>query len=255
MDRSALVRGVSLPRVSHPRVSLPRVSLSGVSNVACTAARGCSRDSASCVRCDGRFRARRGAVISAKGNVAASNARLDLGCLDGECGHQFVLDPSDPAARAVEPDPSVVDLHAGGASARGVAGACAPRRRSPPHHDHDLFRSACYRRIVHAAAGADHAFGDIWPIAAGCKTPLARSLSHLETATSEGPAEGLVSLWKNEGKIRARRPVRGGLDGLDTLYDSHQEFSGLPLCLTLKIRSPESRRRLPIFVPYPSSTR
>jgi hypothetical protein len=66
---------------------------------------------------------------------------------------------------------------------------------------------------------------------------------------------GHVSLWKNEGKNRQPGGVRGGLNGLDTLYDSEQELTGFPLCLTLKIPSPESRRGLPIFVPYPSSTR
>jgi hypothetical protein len=64
-----------------------------------------------------------------------------------------------------------------------------------------------------------------------------------------------VSLWKNEGKKRWRESFRGGLKGPDTLYDSKPKLTGFPLCLTLKIRSPESRRGLPIFVPYPSSTR
>ena len=81
-------------------------------------------------------------------------------------------------------------------------------------------------------------------------------------AGSDGGFRGLgevavsrVSLWKNEGKKRWRESFRGGLKGPDTLYDSKPKLTGFPLCLTLKIRSPESRRGLPIFVPYPSSTR
>ena len=31
---------------------------------------------------------------------------------------------------------------------------------------------------------------------------------------------GRLSLWKNEGKNQWGKPVRGGLDGPDTLYDS-----------------------------------
>jgi hypothetical protein len=64
-----------------------------------------------------------------------------------------------------------------------------------------------------------------------------------------------VSIWKNEGKNRSPKPVKGGLKAPDTLYDSKQELTGFPLCLSLKIPSPESRRALPIFVPYPFSTR
>jgi hypothetical protein len=64
-----------------------------------------------------------------------------------------------------------------------------------------------------------------------------------------------VSLWKNERKNRSREPVKGGFQGPDELYDSHLKLTGIPPCLTLKIRSPESRRVPRIFVPYPSSTR
>jgi hypothetical protein len=64
-----------------------------------------------------------------------------------------------------------------------------------------------------------------------------------------------VSIWKNEGKNRSRGSVGGGMEAIDTLYDSHQELTGFPHCLTPKIHSRESRRRPRIFVRYPSSTR
>jgi hypothetical protein len=41
-----------------------------------------------------------------------------------------------------------------------------------------------------------------------------------------------VSLWKNEGKIGSGKPVKGGLDAPDTLYDSEPKLTGFPLCLT-----------------------
>jgi hypothetical protein len=44
-----------------------------------------------------------------------------------------------------------------------------------------------------------------------------------------------VSLWKNEGKNRSGRPVKGGLDAPDRLYDSEQKLTGFPPCLTVKI--------------------
>jgi hypothetical protein len=68
-------------------------------------------------------------------------------------------------------------------------------------------------------------------------------------------AADLLSHWKNEGKNPSRHPLRGGFEAPDTLYDSHLKLTGFSLCLTLKIPNPESRRGLPIFVPYPSSTR
>ena len=52
----------------------------------------------------------------------------------------FVLDPQIRAGRAVEPDPSAVDLHAGHAAARRVGGRTATVADQP---DHDLtFRGA-----------------------------------------------------------------------------------------------------------------
>src|SRR5450631_769932 len=135
---------------------------SGVSDVACTAV-GCrSGNPASCLRGDDRIRAWRGPVRRSEGNVASSHRRLDLGRPDGGSGGQFVLDPSDPAARSVEPDPPAVALYAGGASARCMDGAPSPGRRSSPHHDPDFFRGAGDRRAVYAAAGADHAQRRIW---------------------------------------------------------------------------------------------
>jgi hypothetical protein len=44
-----------------------------------------------------------------------------------------------------------------------------------------------------------------------------------------------VSLWKNEGKNRSARIVKGGLDAFDRLYDSKQKLTGFPPCLTVKI--------------------
>jgi hypothetical protein len=36
----------------------------------------------------------------------------------------------------------------------------------------------------------------------------------------EGGRTRLLSLWKNEGKIRFPGAVKGGLEAVDTLYDS-----------------------------------
>jgi hypothetical protein len=46
-----------------------------------------------------------GPVGGAEGNPASSHPRLDLGRPDAGRGHQFVLDPSDPAGGNLEPDP------------------------------------------------------------------------------------------------------------------------------------------------------
>jgi hypothetical protein len=81
------------------------------------------------------------------------------------------------------------------------------------------------------------------------EVPTAGSVALAKTAISR------VSLWKNEGKKGWRESFRGGLKGPDTLYDSKPKLTGFPLCLTLKIRSPESRRSPRTFVPYPSSMR
>jgi hypothetical protein len=69
---------------------------------------------------------------------------------------QLVLDPPAPAGRAMEPDPSVVDLHPGDASARRLEGAHAPGRRSPAHHDLPVFRRADRCRAVMLVPGRDH---------------------------------------------------------------------------------------------------
>ena len=42
--------------------------------------------------------------------------------------HQFILDPRDPPGRAIQPDPSAVDLHADHAGARGVVRPAAQGR-------------------------------------------------------------------------------------------------------------------------------
>jgi hypothetical protein len=171
---------------------------------------------------------------------------LDLGWPDAVGRGQLVLDPSDPAGRSLEPDPSAVDLHVDHGSARRMAGASPSGRRSPPHHDPDFLRRAGYRRAVHVASGADHA------------RRCVRSVATLARAVFGAVARGLacpVSLWKNEGKNRSLAPVKGGFGGPDELYDSQPKLTGFPPCLTLKIRSPESRRDPRIFVPYPSSTR
>jgi hypothetical protein len=86
---------------------------------------------------------------------------------------------------------------------------------------------------------------------AGLENGLREPGSRAAAKTAADP----VSLWKNEGKNRRHQPVRGGLEAPDALYDSHLKLTGFSLCLTLKIPGPESRRGLPIFVPYPSSTR
>src|SRR5439155_9849767 len=181
------------------------------------------------------------------------------------CRGQFILVPPNPTRRSVELDSPAVDLHAGGASNRGMDGAPSPFGRSPPHHDPDFLRCAGHRRAIHARPGADHAQRAVrflatlrelcWPFGVA---PTSRSGNSLQGPGSPAAAKAAadpVSLWKNEGKNRWPRLVRGGLEALDTLYDSDLELTGFPLCLTPKIPSPESRRGPRVFVPYPSSTR
>ena len=217
-----------------------------------------SARSASCLCGDGRLRARPDPVScrAEEGTIAASDHRLDLGRPDAGGGRQFVLDPPDQAAGPFEPDPSAVDFHAGDAPARRLAGASPRVVGSPPRHD---------RRFSPARWSSP-----------GCSRccrggSCTRSFSALERPASGGGFSGPVSKagfearaasrccpvshWKNEGKNPVSEPVKGGFQALDTLYDFDSELTGFPLCLTLKIRSPESRRRLPIFVPFPSSTR
>ncbi len=134
---------------------------------------------------------------------------------------------------------------------------------SSPHHD---FR---FSRVRWSSPGCSHYCRDgsctrsCLVIEKRCRN---RGVSGAETgAASEVPTTGsvaaqkspvgLVSLWKNEGKNHRRKSFRGGLEGPDTLYNSELKLTGFPLCLNLKIRSPESRRRPRTFVPYPSSTR
>src|SRR5450631_2607937 len=211
----------------------------GVLHVARPAVGRRSRDPPSCLRGDDRLRAWRGPVRGTEGNAASSHHRLDLGLPDGGRSGQFVLDPPDPAGRSVEPDPSAVDLYAGDASARRVEGTPSPGCRSSPHHDFHFFRGACDRWAVHAAAGADHAQRRVWSVIALKKRGPARGVFVAKPAPPERlqrllpwPARrgiaGLVSLWKNEGKIRLRGAVRGGLGTVDTLYDSDQELTGFP---------------------------
>src|ERR1019366_3488518 len=89
----------------------------------------------------------------------------DLGLPDDIGDGQFVLDPSDPADRLLEPDPFAGDLHAGDGSTRRLEGAPASGRRSSPRHDPDFLRCAGYRRAVRAAPGADHAHRAVRPLA------------------------------------------------------------------------------------------
>ena len=113
--------------------------------------------------------------------------------------------------------------------------------------------------------GADHAHVAVRPIATrqelsrpaiwASEAALENSFQEQGSPAAAKAAADPVSLWKNEGKNRWRQPLKGGLGALDTLYDSHLKLTGFPLCLTLKIPSPESRRGPRIFVPYPSSTR
>ncbi|MET4748440.1 hypothetical protein ABIB08_002780 [Bradyrhizobium sp. RT11b] len=78
--------------------------------------------------------------------------------------------------RAVQPDPSPVDLHAGDATARGVAGAYPSGRRSPAYHDHDVRRRARHCRAVHARAWTDHAPGDFRSLGRGSRRLIPASL-------------------------------------------------------------------------------
>jgi len=113
--------------------------------------------------------------------------------------------------------------------------------------------------------GADHAHVAVRPIATrqelsrpaiwASEAALENSFQEQGSPAAAKAAADPVSLWKNEGKNRSRHPLRGGFEALDALYDSHLKLTGFPLCLTLKIPSPESRRGPRIFVPYPSSTR
>jgi hypothetical protein len=52
------------------------------------------------------------------------------------------------------------------------------------------------------------------------KNRLAGRVGQADFQASAASAACLVSLWKNEGKNRRPRPVKGGLKGFDTLYDS-----------------------------------
>src|SRR5258708_22118796 len=177
----------------------------------CAAAGGRSRGPASCLRGDGRVRPGRGPACRAEGNPAASRARLDLGVRDGPGGAQFVLDPSDPVARPLEPDPPAVDLHAGDVAVWRLDGAPPSGRPSSPHHALAVRRCARDRGAVHAGPGADHARRRV------------RQLARVPVAGFVAPAASLadrVSLWKNEGKNRARWSVKGGFNAPEALYDS-----------------------------------
>ena len=129
-----------------------------------------------------------------------------------------------------------------------------------------FLRRACHRRAVHAAAGADHARRRVRPIAAlgrqqcqrifGFQKPPAKPVpeagSQAFPRRLAGPRKSLEKRREKplgEGRLRVvwRPPMRYMI--------LKQELTGFPLCLTLKISPPASRRRLPIFVPYPSSTR
>src|SRR5207249_10826864 len=75
-------------------------------------------------------------------------------------------------------------------------------------------------------------------VLASAVAPTSRSGNSLQRPGSPAAAKaaaGPVSLWKNEGKNRWPRSVGGGLEALDTLYDSDLELTGFPLCLTPKI--------------------
>src|SRR5258708_23239152 len=177
----------------------------------CGAARGRSRDPASRLRGDDCIRLGRGTAWRAEGDPAAVRTGLDLGVRDGPGGAQFVLDPSDPVARSLEPDPPAVDLHAGDAAARRLDGAPPSGRPSSPHHALAVRRCARDRRAVHAGPGADHARRRV------------RQLARVPVAGFVAPPASLadrVSLWKNEGKNRARWSVKGGFSAPDALYDS-----------------------------------
>src|SRR5216683_5695299 len=95
-------------------------------NEPCAAAPCRSRDSPSRLRRHDCIPAWRDPACRAEGNVAPSHARLDLGEPDGVGGGQFVLDPSDPADRSLEPDPFAVDLHTGDAPTGRMDGAPSP---------------------------------------------------------------------------------------------------------------------------------
>src|ERR1700683_5344176 len=184
------------------------------------AARGSSRDPASRFRSHDRLRARPRSVRCAQGNLVPSHPWLDLGFADGGRGDQFVLDPSDTAARPVEPDPSAVDLRPGDAPARGMARAYPPRRRSSPDHDPDVQRRPRRRRAVHAASGADHAHRRIRRLAGAeitARSSYFRFAASLPDDRFQRPISGHrrgrpaahLSLWKNEGKKRSPGPVKG----------------------------------------------
>ena len=81
----------------------------------------------------------------------------------------------------------------------------------------------------------------------GLKMPAPRALP-------EDPADPGKSMKKRAEK-HLSSPLRGGYRTPDALYDSQLRTDRIPLCLTLKITSPASRRSPPIFVPFPSSTR
>src|SRR5260370_39272910 len=143
---------MKLTWISHPQglilAACPKSGSEDTRHEPCAAARGRSRDPASRLRGDGRVRLGRSPACRAEGNPAASRARLDLGVRDGPGGAQFVLDPSDPVARSLEPDPPAVDLHAGDAAARRLDGAPPSVHPSSPHHALPFPRRARARWVL-----------------------------------------------------------------------------------------------------------
>ena len=95
------------------------------------------------------------------------------------------------------------------------------------------------RGAVHAGPGTAHAQRLVRPIATagkGCRRRAvfvlgADSAENVPTAVCTAAARnaaGLVSLWKNEGKNRSRKPVRGGLEAVDTLYEFLAKIDRIP---------------------------
>src|ERR1700722_20231406 len=205
---------------SNYKRKAPQSKLENTPHEPDAAARGGSRDAAARFRSHDRLRARPRSSRRARAPRAPSHPRLDLGFADGGRGDQFVLDPSDTAARPVEPDPSAVDLRPGDAPARGMARAYPPRRRSSPDHDPDVQRRPRRRRAVHAASRADHAHRRVRRLAGAETTARSSYFRFAESLPDDrfqrrvsGPRRGSpaahLSLWKNEGKKRSPKPAKG----------------------------------------------
>src|SRR5215471_7062674 len=89
----------------------------------------------------------------------------------------------------------------------------------------------------------------------GLKSGLNQPLQHGFPPRRGLPPKDGLSAWKIGRKNRTPRWLQGGDPALDALYDSRLKPDRISPCPTLKMTSPATSRRPPIFVPSPSSMR